>query len=617
MRGCWYYIKLRPGLQQFLETIAEKYELHIYTMGTRAYARQIARLVDPDLKYFDDRILSRDESGSMVAKNLTRLFPVDTRMVVIIDDRGDVWQHSPNLVRVTAFEFFRGIGDINADFLPKTQATPSTPQNGNEEKYPNGEQNGQQALPDTTESMTQDAENGQTDTTTVQQATSIPTSNASEEDMVQTQESTLSSQLEDKPLLKLQQQMDEKDGVELNGAADPSTQSSDSESTDSDSSAAAKGKRHAILRNDDEELVHLERSLLAIHERYFTEYDRRHTSGSGARVAALAGKRKEPIPEDEEMITTKNLPDIKQIMPNMKSKVLNGTTIVFSGVIPLGADIHSSDIATWARSFGASIGEKLTKETTHVVAASVGTKKVKNAVARGIPVVSTHWLTFSIQRWKKLDARPYLIPHIGQKQLENELANENGALEPDVVGDNTFDVGLLSEEDETSAHDQTEDDNEDHPKRKKPSTGVDLPPHIDETYSPGIVDRSPVDLDKDQWGDINDELKEFLGDDFDSESDNESVRSDQSLVDRPKKRSRDNDDNGDFDRDESDGNARNGDHKRQKGSRDSGSSLKAVSNANSNRHIPVQQEEDEDEDDALARELEAELERELSTEAGT
>jgi RNA polymerase II subunit A C-terminal domain phosphatase len=49
-RGCWYYIKLRPGLEQFLEEISKKYELHIYTMGTRAYAQNIAKIVDPNQK---------------------------------------------------------------------------------------------------------------------------------------------------------------------------------------------------------------------------------------------------------------------------------------------------------------------------------------------------------------------------------------------------------------------------------------------------------------------------------------------------------------------------------------------------------------------------------------
>lgn len=62
--GSWYYIKMRPGLEQFLENISKLYEMHIYTMGTRAYAASIAQLIDKDKKYFGDRILSRDESGS-------------------------------------------------------------------------------------------------------------------------------------------------------------------------------------------------------------------------------------------------------------------------------------------------------------------------------------------------------------------------------------------------------------------------------------------------------------------------------------------------------------------------------------------------------------------------
>lgn len=36
----------------------------------------------------------------MSAKSLVRLFPHDQSMVVIIDDRSDVWGDSPNLVKV-------------------------------------------------------------------------------------------------------------------------------------------------------------------------------------------------------------------------------------------------------------------------------------------------------------------------------------------------------------------------------------------------------------------------------------------------------------------------------------------------------------------------------------
>jgi len=36
----------------------------------------------------------------MTHKSLERLFPCETNMVVIIDDRADVWDGSPNLLKV-------------------------------------------------------------------------------------------------------------------------------------------------------------------------------------------------------------------------------------------------------------------------------------------------------------------------------------------------------------------------------------------------------------------------------------------------------------------------------------------------------------------------------------
>jgi len=106
-----------PGWKEFLRKTAIKYEMHVYTMGTRAYAEEVCAAIDPDGKIFGGRILSRDESGSesdshltwngcihlslgLTQKSLQRLFPCDTSMVVIIDDRADVWEWSPNLIKV-------------------------------------------------------------------------------------------------------------------------------------------------------------------------------------------------------------------------------------------------------------------------------------------------------------------------------------------------------------------------------------------------------------------------------------------------------------------------------------------------------------------------------------
>lgn len=123
-RACWYYVKPRPGVPQILKQLSEKYQLHVYTMGTRSYANCVCKLIDPDASIFGNRILSRDENGSLVRKSLSRLFPVDHSMVVIIDDREDVWSRSPNLLPVLPYEFFVGIGDINATFLPTPPPPP-------------------------------------------------------------------------------------------------------------------------------------------------------------------------------------------------------------------------------------------------------------------------------------------------------------------------------------------------------------------------------------------------------------------------------------------------------------------------------------------------------------
>lgn len=46
-------------------------------------------------------------------KHIQRLFPYNSSMVVIIDDRADVWGNSPNLVKVVPCEFSFLLGPCN------------------------------------------------------------------------------------------------------------------------------------------------------------------------------------------------------------------------------------------------------------------------------------------------------------------------------------------------------------------------------------------------------------------------------------------------------------------------------------------------------------------------
>jgi len=55
----------------------------------------------------------------LTTKSLDKVFPVEQDLVLIIDDRGDVWDWSPNLIRVIPYNYFQGIGDINSLNLPK------------------------------------------------------------------------------------------------------------------------------------------------------------------------------------------------------------------------------------------------------------------------------------------------------------------------------------------------------------------------------------------------------------------------------------------------------------------------------------------------------------------
>ena len=54
---------MRPGTEDFLKNINHLFELHIVTFGTRSYAEIIAQWLDPEQKYFSERILSRDSDG--------------------------------------------------------------------------------------------------------------------------------------------------------------------------------------------------------------------------------------------------------------------------------------------------------------------------------------------------------------------------------------------------------------------------------------------------------------------------------------------------------------------------------------------------------------------------
>ncbi|KAF2173911.1 hypothetical protein M409DRAFT_62130 [Zasmidium cellare ATCC 36951] len=538
--GTWYYIKLRPGLREFLKTMSQYYEMHIYTMGTRAYAENIAKIVDPEHHIFGDRILSRDESGSMTAKNLKRLFPVDTKMVVIIDDRADVWHWIPNLVRVNVYEFFVGIGDINSSFLPKRPELDAKPKPAKVEQTPtkseSSEASTSESTPEasttstapTTPPSTTPAANGEVSAVAQmlnmagqQDAKSIKTK---EEE----QEQAIAAQLEDRPLLQKQKMLDalEEEEAKTSPAAEAAAQLL-SENGDKTEDAPKdeppkKHYRHNLLQDDDTELTYLQQSLRNIHKAYYEEYERDAAGSKGSRVAELRPGHTKKRSVDE----FQHIPDAAAIMDSLKSRVLAGVHIVFSGVVPLGVDIQNHDIAIWAKSFGATVSESITKRTTHVIASPERrTAKVRQAAKRGgkVAIVGQGWLLACFSQWTKVDENPY--------RIHSDAPTNGAAGLPD-----SFDQGndfMLSSSDDEAA--QTEEETEDAETPNGAGNGrltldTDFDTDTDneelQKHAPTMArqDSSPTETENaDDWDDINAELEEFLEDsDVESVSENES-----------------------------------------------------------------------------------------------
>ncbi|RSL96629.1 hypothetical protein CDV31_013402 [Fusarium ambrosium] len=375
--GCTYYIKLRPGLAEFLEEISKMYELHVYTMGTRAYALNIARIVDPDKKLFGNRVISRDENGSITSKSLQRLFPVSTDMVVIIDDRADVWPlNRPNLIKVVPYDFFKGIGDINSSFLPKRQ----------------------DVLPTLKQKPTSPKAKAAAKASPLDELVRMSGGDDAMNLKIQTeeQEKTLEKQLTDRPLLHMQEELDKED-----------------EQQDPQNGDSSHSHHRNLLVDDDEELIALQDHLTDLHTSFYETYDRRRAErrqSEGTHPPAHSKTKRRASVDDG--VDLSMVPDAGDILDELKSSVLSGLVIVLSGLVPLGVKVEESEIGMQAQSFGAQVLDTVSKRVTHLVVASSRprTKKVQQAAKiPSIKIVNQNWLTDCLSQWRRLDERPYYL----------------------------------------------------------------------------------------------------------------------------------------------------------------------------------------------------------------
>lgn len=83
------YTKLRPFVREFLEKASQMFKMYICTMSRRSYALQMASLLDPQGKYFRDKIIYRHDGTHKHQKSLGSVFDPES-LVLILDDKAEV-----------------------------------------------------------------------------------------------------------------------------------------------------------------------------------------------------------------------------------------------------------------------------------------------------------------------------------------------------------------------------------------------------------------------------------------------------------------------------------------------------------------------------------------------
>ncbi|KAG8181738.1 hypothetical protein JTE90_028276 [Oedothorax gibbosus] len=405
----WYHTKLRPGTQTFLENISKYYELHICTFGARLYAHKIAQILDQDGKFFSHRILSRDECFDATSKtgNLKALFPRGDGMVCIIDDREDVWNFAPNVIRVKPYNYFRNTGDINAPPNKQVGNNPVLPNQNNAAVSkentitPNQNQASNENKPEETGTLIPNQNNPAPDTAVSNENKVIEPKKGcpeTKETMQQNGEAPNSDSTKQKVAIGTDTDNKDIQKIDGNSGEKSEEQNATAEKKDGDVVPEKPIDTYWDDHHADDYLLYLEEILMSVHKTYYEMHSK--------------------MIKDKQ----KGIPDLKMVVPYVRQRVLKNTNIVFSSVIPTNCVPENHYLWSLAESLGAQVSRELELKnpdlrTTHVVASKEGTVKVNVARKhKKIHVVSLEWLLCCADRWEHADER--LFP------LEENEANE-------------------------------------------------------------------------------------------------------------------------------------------------------------------------------------------------
>ena len=89
IHGQEYWFKLRPGLVDFLKDLSPYYELNVFSKASKDYAQAALKLIAIQM--------GSNEVGQCADVCISLLFD---SMVLMMDDKVDVWLHSESLMNV-------------------------------------------------------------------------------------------------------------------------------------------------------------------------------------------------------------------------------------------------------------------------------------------------------------------------------------------------------------------------------------------------------------------------------------------------------------------------------------------------------------------------------------
>jgi len=112
-----YYVKFRPGIVKFLHQIRGLFDIHVYTMGTRSYAKAILETIVHKLmggvSVFNGKILTRCDTKKD-EKYLSLILPGLEQRTLILDDTPNIWKdYKHHVIPIYPYKFFQDVHGIN------------------------------------------------------------------------------------------------------------------------------------------------------------------------------------------------------------------------------------------------------------------------------------------------------------------------------------------------------------------------------------------------------------------------------------------------------------------------------------------------------------------------